>query len=186
MRLRMMDMFSLGLAILEVLNDGRSPMSYSDLLRFKKEGLDFSQLIKDSVSKLSKGPSALAYLLTNLLKENPEERLPADKAQQIVSSIVDHEMYFVLWTILSAFSKSSFASCDLRIKLIYEFLTFIETHLRSSSYKWTNQPPRCLSNFNALKIFVEMLDKKNKMIFSPHLEGDRNILDQLLSFFEKS
>lgn len=31
-----------------------------------------------------------------------------------------------------------------------------------------------------------MLDKKNRMIFSPHLNGDRNILDQLLSFFEKS
>jgi hypothetical protein len=95
-------------------------------------------------------------------------------------------MYFVLWTILSAFSKSSFTSCDLRIKLIYELINFIETQLRANSYKWANQPPRCLSNFKALKIFVEMLDKKNRMIFSPHLEGDRKILDQLLSFFEKS
>jgi hypothetical protein len=52
-RLKKMDMFSLGLAILEVLNDGRSTMSYSDLLKMKKEGIDFSQAIKDSVSKLT-------------------------------------------------------------------------------------------------------------------------------------
>lgn len=129
-------------------------MSYSDLLRFKKEGLDLSQIIKDSVSKLSKGSSALMYLLTNLLKENPDDRISAEKAQQIISSVVDHEMYFVLWTILSAFSKSSFTSCDLRIKLIYELINFIETQLRANNYKWVNQPPRCLSNFKALKIFV--------------------------------
>ncbi len=71
-KLKMMDMFSLGLAILEVLNDGRSPMTYSDLLRMKKEGVNFSQLIKDSASKLSKGSSAISYLLTNLLNEKPE------------------------------------------------------------------------------------------------------------------
>jgi hypothetical protein len=52
-RLKKMDMFSLGLAILEVLNDGRSTMSYSDLLKMKKEGIDFSQAIKDSVSRLT-------------------------------------------------------------------------------------------------------------------------------------
>jgi hypothetical protein len=52
-RLKKMDMFSLGLAILEVLNDGRSTMSYSDLLKMKKEGIDFSQAIKDSVFKLT-------------------------------------------------------------------------------------------------------------------------------------
>ena len=52
-RLKKMDMFSLGLAILEVLNDGRSTVSYSDLLKMKKEGIDFSQAIKDSVSKLT-------------------------------------------------------------------------------------------------------------------------------------
>lgn len=85
-----MDMFSLGLAILEVLNDGRSPMAYSDLLRMKKEGVNFGQLIKDSASKLSKGSSAISYLLTNLLNEKPEERLTAEKAQQIITSFVDH------------------------------------------------------------------------------------------------
>ena len=53
----MMDMFSLGLSIIEVLNDGRSPMSYTDLLRMKKEGLDFKQLIKDTTSKLTRGES---------------------------------------------------------------------------------------------------------------------------------
>jgi hypothetical protein len=57
--LKMMDMFSLGLSILEVLNDGRAPMSYGDLLRMRKEGLDFDPLIKDSTSKLTEGSAVL-------------------------------------------------------------------------------------------------------------------------------
>ena len=40
-KLKQMDMFSLGLTILEVLNDGRSAMSYSELLKKRKEGMDF-------------------------------------------------------------------------------------------------------------------------------------------------
>lgn len=86
-----------------------------------------------------------------------------------MTSFIDHEMYFLMWMVLSAFSKSSFSSCDLRIKLIYDLIDFIENQVRSNNYKWTNQPPRCLTDFKALKIFVEMLDKKSKMIFSPHL-----------------
>ena len=57
--LKMMDMFSLGLTILEVLNDGRSSRSHSELLKMRKEGMDFSQLIKSSASKLSKGASVM-------------------------------------------------------------------------------------------------------------------------------
>ena len=34
--LKMMDMFSLGLTIMEVLNDGRSSLSYSELLKMRK------------------------------------------------------------------------------------------------------------------------------------------------------
>ena len=52
-------MFSLGLTILEVLNDGRSSMSYSELLKKRKEGMDFEQLIKDSVNKLTCKSSVL-------------------------------------------------------------------------------------------------------------------------------
>jgi hypothetical protein len=43
--LKMMDMFEMGMTILEVLNNGKSFMSYADLVRKKKEGIDFSQLI---------------------------------------------------------------------------------------------------------------------------------------------
>lgn len=67
-RLKKMDMFSLGLAILEVLNDSRPLMTYSDLLKMNKEGIDFKPIIKESVSKLKKGSDALSYILLNLLK----------------------------------------------------------------------------------------------------------------------
>ena len=36
LNLKMMDMFSLGLTILEVLNDGRSSRSHSELLKMRK------------------------------------------------------------------------------------------------------------------------------------------------------
>lgn len=68
LRLKKMDMFSLGLSILEVLNDGRSPMNYTDLLKMGKEGMDFSPIIKESVAKLKKGSDALSYIILNLLK----------------------------------------------------------------------------------------------------------------------
>ena len=68
----MMDMYSMGLTILEVLNDGRPTMSYSDLLRMKKEGLNLEQHITDSVSKLTKGQTVIGDLLKDLLKQNPE------------------------------------------------------------------------------------------------------------------
>jgi hypothetical protein len=35
----------MGMAILEVLNNGKSFMSYADLVKKKKEGIDFSQII---------------------------------------------------------------------------------------------------------------------------------------------
>ena len=57
--LKMMDMFSLGLTILEVLNDGKSSLSYSELLKKRKEGVNFDQLIKDGVSKLTKGSAII-------------------------------------------------------------------------------------------------------------------------------
>ena len=55
----MMDMFSLGLTILEVLNDGKSSLSYSELLKKRKEGVNFEQLIKDGVSKLTTGSAII-------------------------------------------------------------------------------------------------------------------------------
>ncbi len=66
--LKMMDMFEMGMTILEVLNNGKSFMSYADLVRKKKEGIDFSQLITQSVGKLSKQYHPLGDLLQNLLK----------------------------------------------------------------------------------------------------------------------
>ena len=182
-KLKMMDMFSLGLTILEVLNDGRSPMSYSDLLRMRKNGMDFDLLIKDSVSKLSSGSVVMAEILTSLLGVIPEDRMDATKCLRKVSRIIDQEMYLLLWMCLSAFSKSSFSSCDLRIKLIFVLIDFIEQEVRQSSHKWTSQPPRCLEGFNALKIFVELIEKHN--IFSPKIEGGGKIFDRLFSHFEK-
>ncbi len=95
-------------------------------------------------------------------------------------------MYYLLWMVLSAFSKSSFSSCDLRIKLIFSLIDFMENKIRETGYRWINQPPHCLANFNALRIFVELLDKKNKMIFAPSLVGDKSILDKLLNVFDNS
>ena len=66
--LKMMDIFQMGMAILEVLNNGKSFMSYADLVKKKKEGIDFSQIITQSVSKLSKQYHPLADLLKDLLK----------------------------------------------------------------------------------------------------------------------
>jgi hypothetical protein len=163
----MMDMFSMGMTILKVLNDGRSCMSYSDLLRLKKEGLNLAPQIAEAVSKLQRGRGILGELLKDLLKEKPEERPTATSALQRISQLVEHEFYLLLWSCLSVFNKSSFSSCDLRVNLIYSLIDFIENRVRESGYRWANKPPRCLSGFKALKIFVELIDKNG--IFSPKI-----------------
>lgn len=43
--MKRMDIFSLGLSILEVLSDGNSPLSYESLVRSQKEGLDLAAMI---------------------------------------------------------------------------------------------------------------------------------------------
>ena len=85
---------------------------------------------------------------------------------------------------MSSFNKSSFTSCDLRINLLYSLIDFIENNVRETGYKWLNKPPRCLSGFKPLKIFVELIDKKS--IFSPKIEGNSIFFSKLLKFFEGS
>ena len=103
------------------------------------------------------------------------------KCLQKISRVIDQEMYLLLWNCLSAFSKSSFSSCDLRIKLMFSLIDFIEKEVRLSDYKWVNEPPRCLEGFNALKIFVELITKHN--LFSPKIEGGGVIFDKLIVHF---
>ena len=52
--------------------------------------------------------------------------MSATKCLQKISRLINQEMYLLLWMCLSAFSKSSFSSNDLRIKLIFELIDFIE------------------------------------------------------------
>ncbi len=48
--LRQMDLFSLGLSILEVLNDGKSTFTYENLLNFKKGKFSIEELIDNIIT----------------------------------------------------------------------------------------------------------------------------------------
>lgn len=46
-----MDIYSLGLSILEVMNDGKGTLSYEDLLKMKKGGTDLKEKIEEATKK---------------------------------------------------------------------------------------------------------------------------------------
>ena len=51
--LKQMDFFSLGLCILEVLNDGKSSFSYESLLNLKKGKFSLEELIENTINSLT-------------------------------------------------------------------------------------------------------------------------------------
>ena len=69
-RLKAMDMYSLGMVILEVLRDGRTDVDYHELLRMKKEGFAFQERIKEAVKGVAREQTrqALQEILTGLLR----------------------------------------------------------------------------------------------------------------------
>ena len=69
-RLKAMDMYSLGMVILEVLRDGRTDVDYHELLRMKKEGFAFQERIKEAVKGAAREQTrqALQEILTGLLR----------------------------------------------------------------------------------------------------------------------
>lgn len=50
--MKRMDIFSLGLAILEVLSDRNSPLSYEQLVKSQKEGMNLKQAVDASTAAL--------------------------------------------------------------------------------------------------------------------------------------
>ena len=68
----------------------------------------------------------------------------------------------------------------MRINLLSSIISFIEEHMRQSDHKFKKKPPRCMSHFNSLKIFVDMI--KNKYILSP---PSGEIFDQMMAEIEK-
>jgi hypothetical protein len=89
----------------------------------------------------------------------------------------------LFWCCLSAFNKTSFSSCDLRIHLVFSVLKFIEEEVRASGVVFSRSPPKSLSGFKSLKIFAEMLEKN--LIFAPRVR-EINIIEKLIKHFEKT
>jgi hypothetical protein len=88
--LKQMDLFSLALCILEVLNDGKSPFSYESLLNLKKGKFSLEELIENTINTLTveqmlESPSndlkEIKEIIADLLKKNEKphsliERFP--------------------------------------------------------------------------------------------------------------
>jgi hypothetical protein len=89
----------------------------------------------------------------------------------------------LFWCCLSAFNKTSFSSCDLRMHLVYSLLKFIEEEVRASGVIFNRVPPKSLSGFNSLKIFAEMLEKN--LIFAPKVR-EISIIERLIKHYEKT
>lgn len=52
-----------------------------------------------------------------------------------------------------------------------------------TGYQFVNSPPRCLSGFNSLKIFAEMIEKG--LIYAPGVNRF-NLIDKMLKHFDKT
>jgi hypothetical protein len=177
-----MDIFSLGLAILEVLSDGCSPLSYEQLVKSQKEGLDLRELVDSATANLQHCDK-LREILWGMLQEEPLSRSSIHSVQLKLQTCIEQEVYVLFWCCLSAFNKTSFASCDLRVHLVFSLLQFLETDIHQSGYVFTCRPPKCLSGFNSLKVFAELLEKG--LIFAPKVR-DIGLIGRLLKHFEKN
>jgi hypothetical protein len=129
--LKQMDLFSLGLCVLEVLNDGRSPFSYESLLNLKKGKFSLEELIENTINSLTaeqrlETPSSeikeIKEIVTELLLKKSE------KPQSLIErfpKIMKNEINMLLWHCLSSFSKISFQLADHRIYLLQSIIEFI-------------------------------------------------------------
>jgi len=64
----------------------------------------------------------IVEIVTGLLKENPEERFTITQVLQKYVTLVNLETNALFWCCLSAFNKTSFSSCDLRVHLVYSII----------------------------------------------------------------
>jgi hypothetical protein len=118
-----------------------------------------------------------------MLQEDPLKRSSIRSIQVKLQSCIDQEIFVLFWCCLSAFNKTSFSSCDLRVHLLYSLLQFMEKEVHQSGHQFVCRPPKCLSGFNSLMIFAEMLEKGH--IFAPKVK-EIGLINRLLKHFEKS
>ncbi len=64
--------------------------------------------------------------ISSLLKNKPSERTSITVILKKWLNLLNKEMHTLFWYCLSAFSKTSFSSSDLRICLIHSLLEYIE------------------------------------------------------------
>ena len=68
-----MDIFSLACSILEVLRDGKTILTYEDLLKLRKNEFNLEEYVENATKNLEDGKE-VKELLLKMLQLNPEQR----------------------------------------------------------------------------------------------------------------
>ena len=116
-----MDIFSLGVSILEVLLNGKTIMNFENLLELRKGEFSLQSYIDAAVEGLPES-ERVKGLLGQMLEREPEKRPSIEVVMGTWKEMWMKEIHTLVWYLQSVFSKSSFVIPDLRIGLLRKII----------------------------------------------------------------